>query len=79
MTGRQFLWAYGEALPSPDPAMTPERAARLLRAWRGQMRTRVNGPRYFKVRLLRHTGGWREYRVKSRYGESASLWIGPAA
>ncbi len=64
MSSRQFLWAYGEAMPSPDPAMTPERAARLLRAWRGQMR---------------HVGGWREYRVKSRYGESASMWIGPAA
>ena len=72
---KQFLWAWQDYMPLPDPDMTPTRAAKLLRAWRNQMRTRVNGPPHFTVKRLLHLDGWREYRVTSKYGEQGSLWV----
>jgi len=72
---KQFLWAWGAHKPAEDSSMTPARAARLLRAWRNQMRTRVNGRPYFTVVRLLHMDGWREYRVTARCGEQGSLWV----
>lgn len=37
-----FLWAWNNYAPQPDPTMTRERAARLLRAWRRTSRTRTS-------------------------------------
>lgn len=75
MTDKTFLWAWENTTPQPDTQMTPSRAARLLRAWRGGMRAKANGRPVFTVRLRRHADGWREYRVTSKHGEAASLWI----
>ena len=72
---KQFLWQWESHRPAADPSMNPTRAARLLRAWRNQMRTRVNGRPYFTVNRLLHLDGWREYQVTSKYGERGSLWI----
>jgi uncharacterized protein YjiS (DUF1127 family) len=72
---RQFLWQWENHKPMPDSLMNCGRALRLLKAWRGQMRTPVNGPRIFRVKLIRHIDRWNEYRVTHKSGETGSLWI----
>jgi len=71
----QFLWQWEDYKPREDSDMTRERANRLLRAWRAGMRKPRNGRPMFQVKLYRHIDNWREYRVTSKYGESASMWI----
>lgn len=75
MTAKTFLWAWEGCAPQADPMMTTERANRLIRAWRGQMRAKVNGRPAFTVKLLRHIDGWREYQVTAKCGERGALWV----
>ena len=75
MTAKTFLFAWEGYQPQPDPLMTIERANRLIRAWRGASRAKVNGRPTFTIKLLRHMDGWREYQVASKYGERGSLWV----
>ena len=42
----KFLWGWKHYEPQPDPSMTRERAAKLLRSWR---RSRTQGNRDFNL------------------------------
>lgn len=52
----KFLWGWRDYNPLPDPAMTRERAAKLLRSWR---RSRTQGRRDFLLQRI----GKGHYRV----------------
>lgn len=67
-----FYWQWELTRPWPDPSMTRERAARLLRAWR---RARVQGTRLFNLRCVRveHTRAYLVQHVPS--GECGGLYI----
>lgn len=58
-----FQWGWNGAAPQPDPAMSRQRAATLLRSWRRS--ARYGGP-YSRVALTRVSKG--QYRVAS-HGE----------
>lgn len=67
-----FYWQWELTRPQPDPLMTRERAARLLRAWR---RAKVQGKRVFSLRCVR-VRQTRAYLVQHvATGESAGLYI----
>lgn len=71
MKPRTFTWAWEGYAPQPDPLMTPERAMRLLRAWRNTscQPTSMGGP----LRRLERLGRGR-YRVTClRSGEVGTL------
>lgn len=71
MKPRTFTWSWQDHAPQPDPLMTPERAMRLLRAWRSTSRqpTSMFGPLRRLERLGRGC-----YRVTDlRFGETATI------
>lgn len=55
-----FSWGWGNYDPLPDPRMTRDRMARLMRAWR---RSRTQGNRDFDFRLVKRGASERVYRV----------------
>lgn len=70
MKARRFTWAWGAYAPQPDPMMTPERALRLLCAWRRTERQPRNGGPLRKLERI----GRGHYRVTdTRYGETATI------
>lgn len=70
MKRRTFTWAWENHAPQPDPTMTPERALRLLRAWRRTERQPRNGGPLRRVERL----GRGIYRVTDlRFGETATI------
>lgn len=67
MKPRVFQWAWQDHTPQLDPLMTPERAARLLRAWRRTARGAA------RIRVLKRIGRG-HYRVADiRSGEVAEI------
>lgn len=71
-----FYWQWESMRPQPDPMMTRERAARLLRAWR---HATTQGARVFKLKCVRNDGT-RAYLVQHvPTGESGGLYIKPGA
>lgn len=68
-----FLWQWEDYAPRPDPLMTRDRAARLLRAWRN---AKVQGRRQFDLGADREQAGYRVYRVRhTRFCERGALWV----
>lgn len=66
-----FLWAWNQYQPAPDPSMTRDRAARLLWAWRRTSRRRTAGWVFMRTldRIAPHT-----YRV-THAGETGTMTI----
>lgn len=77
MKPRTFTWAWESYAPQPDPLMTPERALRLLRAWRNTSRKPTSMGGYLR-RLERLGRG--HYRVTDlSSGETGTIAWEPAA
>lgn len=75
MTARTFYWAWNDHDRQPDPQMTRQRAAVLLRSWRRLMRQPANNrPLISLQRLARGC-----YRVTHASGESGTIFIAGGA
>ena len=71
MKTTNFLWAWNDHAPQPDPAMTRSRAARLLRSWRRLCRQPANyRPLLSVIRVARGV-----YRVTHESGEAGTLIV----
>ena len=67
-----FQWAWNQYPATPDPLMTRQRAAILLRAWRRASRASANYRNIIECkRIAPHT-----YYVVSNHGEAATMVIG---
>lgn len=67
-----FYWQWESMRPQPDPAMTRDRAAKLLRAWR---RATTQDARVFNLKCVRDDGT-RAYLVQHvPTGERGGLYI----
>jgi predicted transcriptional regulator of viral defense system len=71
MKPRTFTWAWQDYAPQPDPLMTPERALRLLSAWRSTSRQITS--QGSRLRRLERLGRGRYRVTEPRYGESATI------
>ncbi len=72
MKDTKFFWQWEEYRPQPDPLMTRQRAARLLRSWR---RARTQGRRVFHISCVR-IERMRTYLVRHlATGERAGLCL----
>lgn len=67
----QFLWGWNDYPPQPDPLMTRDRAARLLRSWRRLLRQPANHRPLRALTVVRPG----TYRVESAYGEVATMVV----
>lgn len=66
----KFMWGWKDYAPQPDPHMTRERAARLLRAWR---RSATQGRKNFYLKRI----GKGIYQVSCRtYPDTSTMIIG---
>jgi len=62
-----FYAAWNNHSPQPDPSMTRERAAKLLKAWRRNSRKKTNNPLWVCKRIAPH-----QYFVKVREWDTES-------
>lgn len=70
MKATKFFWSWNDYAPQPDN-MTRDRAARLLKAWRSQIRKPANYKNVFKLDYLARG----IYRVHSTHGEVGTMFI----
>ena len=63
MKQTSFLWGWQTYAPSDDKAMTRDRLARLMRAWR---RSKTQGARNFTLSCVAREKGRRTYCVSTR-------------
>lgn len=71
MKNSVFFWAWNSKPAQHDRLMTRERMARLMRAWRNQVRKPANSRDIVAFDRI----GDNAYFVKSKHGETATIQI----